>query len=321
MNKMKPATILQNIVRDAEREKLAIPLIKDVYNFLNTLQKKTVGKSNMTLGELAKFCIEHNQIPDEDSPHEPFVLDFQIFDEDDIDTLVDFEEGDQFRVVITTRHLLKFILRKWSYSRDTDQNINAKPFIDEPSISLVRQPFRSLIDADDADLDENDEVDDDIPFDEDLNLELNQLTHSQRENIDRDYYDRLYCNELDVSLMNNGNMFGLQDIQPTTSSILSSDNSTLPYNMDHISNICDDYVLTDLNILTTSIAMTDDTRPLQSIATTSSSILPTIQSPKSILKVAGKQADTLKKQRGRPKMTDEEKAESAKQREIKRQKR
>jgi hypothetical protein len=91
--------------------------------------------------------------------------------------------------------------------------------------------------------------------------------------------------------------------------------------MDHISNICDDYVLTDLNILTTSIIMTDDTRPLQSIATTSSSILPTIQSPKSILKVAGKQADTLKKQRGRPKMTDEEKAESAKQREIKRQKR
>ena len=34
-----------------------------------------------------------------------------------------------------------------------------------------------------------------------------------------------------------------------------------------------------------------------------------------------KQADTLKKQRGRPKMTDEEKAESAKQREIKRHKR
>jgi hypothetical protein len=45
-----------------------------------------------------------------------------------------------------------------------------------------------LIDADDADLDENDEVDDDTPFNEDLNLELNQLTHSQRENIDRAYY-------------------------------------------------------------------------------------------------------------------------------------
>ena len=71
-----------------------------------------------------------------------------------------------------------------------------------------------MIDADDADLDENDEVDDDIPFDEDLNLELNQLTHSQRENIDRDYYDRLYCNELDVSLMNNsGNIFSPQIIQ------------------------------------------------------------------------------------------------------------
>ena len=67
--------------------------------------------------------------------------------------------------------------------------------------------------------------------------------------------------------------------------------------------------------------MTDDTRSLQSIETTSSSILPTIQSTKSILKVAGKQADTLKKQRERPKMTNEDKAESAKKRQIKRQKR
>ncbi len=55
-----------------------------------------------------------------------------------------------------------------------------------------------MIGVDDADLDENDEVDDDIPFDEDLNLELNQLTHSQCENINRAYYDRLHCNELDV---------------------------------------------------------------------------------------------------------------------------
>ncbi len=39
------------------------------------------------------------------------------------------------------------------------------------------------------------------------------------------------------------------------------------------------------------------------------------------LKVAGKLADTLKKQREKPTMIDEEKAESAKQREIKRQKR
>jgi hypothetical protein len=91
---------------------------------------------------------------------------------------------------------------------------------------------------------------------------------------------------------NDGNMFGLLDIQPTTSSFLSSDNSTLPYNMDHISNISDDYVLTDVNSLTTSIAMTDDTHSLQSLATTSSSISPKTQSAKSILKVAGKQADT-----------------------------
>ena len=102
--------VLENIVRDAEQEKLEIPLMKDIYNFLNTLKKKTVGKSNMTLGELAQFCIDHSQIPGEDLPHEPFVLDFQIIDPEDIDSLVDFEEGDQFRVVITTRHLLKFSL-------------------------------------------------------------------------------------------------------------------------------------------------------------------------------------------------------------------
>ena len=40
--------------------------------------------------------------------HEPFVLDYQIFDQDDLDSLVDYEDGDQFRVVITTKHLLYF---------------------------------------------------------------------------------------------------------------------------------------------------------------------------------------------------------------------
>jgi hypothetical protein len=66
---------------------------------------------------------------------------------------------------------------------------------------------------------------------------------------------------------NDSNVFGLLDIQPKTSrsalissSILSSDDSTLASNMvyirsitgptDRISNISDDYVLTDLNSLT-----------------------------------------------------------------------
>ncbi len=39
--------------------------------------------------------------------------------------------------------------------------------------------------------------------DKQIIIELNQLTHSQGENIDRAYSDRLYCNKLDVSLMNN----------------------------------------------------------------------------------------------------------------------
>ena len=105
---MKPNMILQNIKRDAVQKNLEVPLKKDLSNFLYTLNKKTVGKARLTIGELAKFCSEHTEIPGEDLPHEPFVLDFQIFDEDDIDSLVDFEKGDQFRFVVTTRHLLKF---------------------------------------------------------------------------------------------------------------------------------------------------------------------------------------------------------------------
>ena len=70
--------------------------------------REYISKSSMTLGDLASFCIDHNQIPGEDSPHEPFVLDYQIFDADIAESLVDYEEGDQFRVVITTRYLLTF---------------------------------------------------------------------------------------------------------------------------------------------------------------------------------------------------------------------
>ena len=74
-----PNCILDNIKADAEKDNLTVPKLKDLYNFLYTLNKKIDGKSSMTLGDLASFCIDHNQIPGEDSPHEPFVLDYQIF--------------------------------------------------------------------------------------------------------------------------------------------------------------------------------------------------------------------------------------------------
>ena len=100
-----PNCILDNIKSNAEKDNLRVPKLKDLYNFLYTLNKKIVGKSSMTLGDLASFCVDHNQVPG-DSPHEPFVLDYQIFDTDVAERLVDYEgEDDQFRVVITTRYL------------------------------------------------------------------------------------------------------------------------------------------------------------------------------------------------------------------------
>jgi hypothetical protein len=67
-----------------------------------------------------------------------------------IDVLKLFQEvqsGAQ-QLFIFIKNLLSFssfmpeayaILREWSYSRDTDQKINAKPLIDEPSTSLSQR--------------------------------------------------------------------------------------------------------------------------------------------------------------------------------------
>ena len=62
-------------------------------------------------GELAEFCLNNSNLPGEELPNQAFVLDYVIFDPTDPDTLIDYEEfEDQFRVVITTRNLLKFSL-------------------------------------------------------------------------------------------------------------------------------------------------------------------------------------------------------------------
>ena len=103
---MMPNTILQNI----ERQKLPVPLKKALSNFLYTFKENLVGKSKMTIGQLAEFCTENSELPGEELPNEPFVLDYIIFDESDPSTLIDYEVGDQFRLVITTRNLLKFSL-------------------------------------------------------------------------------------------------------------------------------------------------------------------------------------------------------------------
>ena len=64
----------------------------------------------MTIGDLATFCLAHSELPAENLPNQPFILDYVIFDQSDPDTLIDYEDEDQFRLVISTRNLLKFSL-------------------------------------------------------------------------------------------------------------------------------------------------------------------------------------------------------------------
>ena len=103
---MKPKLIIQNI----EMKQLSVLKLKDLYNYLQTLRKKRLVKSNMTIGDLATFCLAHSELPAENLPNQPFILDYVIFDQSDPDTLIDYEDEDQFRLVISTRNLLKFSL-------------------------------------------------------------------------------------------------------------------------------------------------------------------------------------------------------------------
>ena len=78
--------------------------LKALSNFLYTFKENLVGKSKMTIGQLAEFCTENSELPGEELPNEPFVLDHIIFDKTDPSTLIDYEDGDQFRLVNTTRN-------------------------------------------------------------------------------------------------------------------------------------------------------------------------------------------------------------------------
>ena len=78
--------------------------------------------------------------------------------------------------------------------------------------ALIRQLFRSLIETDDGEMDEVDnenEIDYDLPYDQDYDLVLNtynQLNRTQISNIN--YNNSVNCQELDVSLMNDS-MYGI----------------------------------------------------------------------------------------------------------------
>ena len=106
---MKPGKIIQNLEKDSN---IKIPLKADLNNFLHTVRVKKYG-SNMNLGELAAWCLDHCHVPEDID--EPFVVDYNIFfpDDEPEDRRGDFEVdedgvADMFRFFVTSRRLLLF---------------------------------------------------------------------------------------------------------------------------------------------------------------------------------------------------------------------
>ena len=108
---MKPDKILENLTKEPG---LTIPLKANLNNFLWTTRTQLFGKSNMNLGELASWCLEHYEVPE--NPDEGFVVDYNIFfpDDEPNDRRGDFEidpktkKPDVFRFFVTSKRLLKY---------------------------------------------------------------------------------------------------------------------------------------------------------------------------------------------------------------------
>ena len=100
-----PRTIIENLENDNEVDE--IPEKTDLYNFLAQFKRRTFGKANMNLSDLAKWLDEHSSIPERDMLDEPFVLSYSCFFEDEYN--LDYEEGDIFRFILSTRRLLDLL--------------------------------------------------------------------------------------------------------------------------------------------------------------------------------------------------------------------
>jgi hypothetical protein len=103
-----PAKILENLERIPG---MIIPKLQDLYNYLQTIRRRKYGKGNIHLGQLASWCLDHNLVPDESMPDEPFVVDYNAFFKDDeiTERRGDYERDkngkdlDEFRFFITSR--------------------------------------------------------------------------------------------------------------------------------------------------------------------------------------------------------------------------
>ena len=178
-----------------------------------------------------------------------------------------------------------------------DVPISSKRKVGRPALArpaLIRQPFTSIIETDDNEIDEIGEIDDDIEYNQQEDYTMNQ---EQRQN----FHDNACA--LDCSVDINNDMFGLASY--VTSKVASTPDSSIfdsIYNIDHIS-------LIDVQASTSQ----DNTMP----STSASSILNSTDPVESIFKrKLDKNAESAPKKRGRPAKTDEQKAEDKRQRQI-----
>ena len=74
------------------------------------MRRSKHGQSNITVGDLAKWCIDYEPISDESMPDESLIVRFTMFFNDDqvYTDADDYTEGDLCRLFITTRRLLIF---------------------------------------------------------------------------------------------------------------------------------------------------------------------------------------------------------------------
>ena len=101
-----PKQIMENLEKDKDIKE--VPLFRDLYNYLTRYNKKKIGDTNMSLGELAKWCDDHCMIPSPSLIDEPYVLNHNFFFNDcDDENIEMFEAGDQFRFILSTRALLE----------------------------------------------------------------------------------------------------------------------------------------------------------------------------------------------------------------------
>jgi hypothetical protein len=81
--KIKPKRILEIL----EEKGLPVPKKQQLSSYLISLREKYYGASTISLGELEAWCQRNSLIPDDDD--KPWVLQYQIEYEDEINTVDD----------------------------------------------------------------------------------------------------------------------------------------------------------------------------------------------------------------------------------------